>query len=363
MTSFTEARFARRLAWLLLIAALAATIGVAVAVWPLGPDYYYTYQQVSRRWLSGETRLYDARSRGFYNAPWTLILTVPLSLFPVRIGNGLLNTMSLLSMLAAIRFLRGSERAPIYALLLPLANLHTFDLLIRGQIDALVLLGVALGWFATMNERPLMLSMGFWLMSIKPQNVLLVIALFLWSIRRWPLREWIAVFSLPLLSLLVSSLVIGFDWPIRYWSNLQIHPPLSYLRTTIWRGAAQLGVARWPLVLSALLAVTVFVSSVKKEGASRRTLSIALATNLLLTPYALGYHYVLLIPAMFHLALDDWRAGLLAYLVTWSPLLRLRWGFDIAWIDAAYPMVLLAGHSFPFLQRLVVNETPGSIRA
>lgn len=357
MFSLSKAHLSRRVTWLVLITTLAATIGVMVAAWPLGPDYYYTYQSVSRKWLRGETELYDAQSRGFYNAPWTLILTVPLSFLPLQLGNGLLNTVSLLSMVAALHFLRESASAPIYALVLPLANPHTFDLLIRGQIDALVLLGVALGWFAIRNKRPLMVSMALWLMSTKPQNVLLIIALFLWAIRRWPTQDWIKVLSLPVLSFVASSLVIGFDWPVRYWSSLRVHPPYTYVRTTIWRGASQSGIPRWPLILCSLAAIAVLGVLARREGLSRRTLSIALATNLLFTPYALGYHYVLLIPAVFHLAVDDWRAALLAYLATWTPLLRLRWGFDIAWVDATYPMILLAAHWFPFLRRFISRET------
>ncbi len=59
MTSIAEGRLSQRITWLVLIAALAVTTSVMIAAWPLGPDYYYTYQPVSQSWLRGETRLYD----------------------------------------------------------------------------------------------------------------------------------------------------------------------------------------------------------------------------------------------------------------------------------------------------------------
>lgn len=343
----------------MLIATVAATIGVMIAVWPVGADYYHTYQKVSTGWLRGETKLYDSQSHGFYNAPWALLLTVPLSLLPMRVANGLLNAISLLAMLAAVHLVLESRHAPVYALFLPLATPHTFDLLIRGQIDAFVLLGVAVGWFAIANRQPLTLSMALWLMSIKPQNVLLVIVLFLWAIRYWSLKDWIMISSLPLVSFLAANRILGFDWPLRYWSNLRGHPPLSYAVTTVWRGASKSGMPGWPLIVCSLAAMTGLTALAREEGLTTRTLSIALATNLLFTPYALGYHYVLLIPAMLYLTIKDWKVALLPYLVTWSPFLRLRWGFDIAWVDAAYPAILLVAHWFPFVQGVLGRETPG----
>jgi hypothetical protein len=270
--------------------------------------------------------------------------------------------MSLLIMVVALHLFRQSERVPVYALALPLANPHTFDLLIRGQIDAWILMGVALGWFAITNRRPVLLSVALWLMSLKPTNVALVIALFLWAIRRWSVKDWIQAFSLPLLSLTASGVLVGFDWPVRYWTNLRAHPPLSYVTTTVWRGASILGVPRWPLILASLAAVAGFVYAARSESLSKQTLSIALATNLLITPYALGYHYVVLALVIYCLALSDWRGALAAYVLTWSPLLRLRWGFDIAWIDAAYPAVLLGAHWFRFFQRRRRRAIPEATR-
>lgn len=326
-------------------------------VWPLGPDYYYTYYQVSQRWLRGETRLYDEQSRGFYNAPWTLILIVPLSLLRVRVGEAVLNTMSLLGMLATARFFRGSKPTRVFAIILSLANLHAFDLLLRGQIDAFVLMGIGLGWAAIRNKRPLLLSVAFWLISIKPQNALLVIALFLWGIRKWPISDCMKVLSLPLLSFLVSGLIIGFDWPVRYWTSLQTHPPYLYLQTTIWRGASQLGIAVWPLVLAGAVAVAGLIDLARKKGMNEQTLGIALATNIAFTPYALGSHYILLVPALLFLARWSWKAVLLAYLTTWTPLLRLIWGFDITWVDTVYPVTLLLACWLAVLRGPISTET------
>jgi hypothetical protein len=70
-------------------------------------------------------------------------------------------------------------------------------------------------------------------------------------------------------------------------------------------------------------------------GLDRWTLSLTFAT------YANGNHYVLLVPVMVWVAMTDWRLALLAYLGTWTPLVRLGGGFAWSDLDIVYPVVLL----------------------
>jgi hypothetical protein len=223
-----------------------------------------------------------------------------------------------------------------------LANLHTFDLLIRGgKFDAIVLLGVALSWWAIRAHRPMALSLGFWLIAIKPLNAVLSALLFVYAIRKWPRSHILQVFSLPVLSVIISGFFIGFDWPWRYLTFNQGTPPNDYLSAAIWRGASQLGVPQWPIALLAAAALAGLVWLTLRVGLTEWSLAVALATNLTFTPYANDSHFVLLVPAFLYVVRRDWRLGLLAYLATWTPLLRLKWGYGAASIDILYPVLLL----------------------
>ena len=72
-----------------------------------------------------------------------------------------------------------------------------------------------------------------------------------------------------------------------------------------------------------------------------KTLALALAINFVFSPYVLGYHFIILLPALVYIARADTRLALAAYLCTWTPLARQWAGFEIAWIDAGYPLVLM----------------------
>ena len=71
-------------------------------------------------------------------------------------------------------------------------------------------------------------------------------------------------------------------------------------------------------------------------------LCLVLATTLAVTPYATGIHFVLLVPAFVRLG-RKWPLLALAYPAGWLPLARLVGGFELAWIDYLYPLLVLAG--------------------
>ena len=72
----------------------------------------------------------------------------------------------------------------LLATLAAVLTLHTFDLILRGNLEGLLLWGLGLSWLGVKEKKPLRLGLGLLLLSIKPINVLLVIAALLWVIRR-----------------------------------------------------------------------------------------------------------------------------------------------------------------------------------
>ena len=330
----------------LAVAIVAALVIVMARSWPLGPDYYYTYFSATQAWLRGATRLYDHGFHNFYNAPWTLVLLVPLVWLPLPWGGAVLNVLSLVALAFAAHPFRKEGQISVLFVVLAVANLHTFDLLIRGQVDALGLAGVAIGWIAFRREQPWLMSTGFWLMSLKPNNLLLAGVLFLIAMRRWPLLDWIRALSLPVVSLGISFALFGLDWPVRYVKNFSIPCEPCYASewiVTLWRAAGALHIPAMLVVFLCALALLAFAYAVWKVGLTWTTLSLALATNLAVTPYGLGYHYVLLIPAFLFVASRSRPLAVVAYALTWTPLLRLRWGFAVTWVDFGYLLVLLMG--------------------
>ncbi len=326
----------------LAIAAIIILTILMSRVWPLGPDYYFYYRPVAEAFLSGQTRLYDSLEAGFYNAPWGLLITIPLTWFSLYMGQAVLVVASLLCLLAAVRLLQRDHALPVYAIALALANLHTFDLLLRGQIDAFILPGLVLGYMGIRQKRPLLLSFAFWLLAIKPVNVVLPALLFLYAIRQWPRRDQLLALSLPLLSVPLAGVFIGFDWPLRYVQAFAGRPPNDYLSISLWHMAEFLHLPAWPFVILAAAALAIFARTVRRQGFTERTLYTAIALNLIFTVYANGNHYILLIPVFLYVARHSRRWALLAYAMTWTPLLRAVGGFDLAWVDLLYPIVLLA---------------------
>ncbi|HMM30119.1 MAG TPA: hypothetical protein PKD46_17705 [Aggregatilineaceae bacterium] len=327
----------------LALVALLLVAGFALW-WPDGVDYFFTFRPVARGFLSGETRLYDEASLGFYNAPWTLLILVPFGLLSFSLGQAVLNTLSLGIIASTSFFLQAARRIPPLFVVLSMVNLHTVDVLFRGQVDALALLGVLLGWLGVRNHRPYALSWGLWFIAIKPNNLLLVVLVFALAVRRWPWRDWLRAVSIPAASFALSLLVVGLDWPLRYIENYRVHGPPRYLSVTTWRALDQAGLPAepfWPVAALLVIAVLVFAY---RAGLTEHTLILALTTNLLVSPYVVGNHLIYLVPAYLLIASRNRWLGVVIFLTTLTPLLRASGVPEWATADLLYPSALwLAG--------------------
>lgn len=326
---------------LLLAAIIAVVFLLMLRFFPLGNDYFYYYRPIAEQWLNGDHTLYDGPNQRLFYPPWTLFVILPLGLPSLAAGSALLNTASLVCLLLALVLLSRLHPPPRYGLLLALLNLHTFDLFLLGQLDLFVLAGLVLSWWAVVQERPLLVGLGFCLLAIKPVNVILPTLLILIALRRWPRHRLASVFIPPLVMVLLSSALVGFDWPLKYLANFT--DPVSVLAISIWRGAAALGLPEWLPAVPALLAVAALLRLTWRDGLTERTLSLAVATNLTFTPYAHGHYYVLLIPALIYVSRYSRLLALLAYAATFAPLLRAPYGFGASWVGVLYPLLLLAG--------------------
>ncbi len=336
------------LQWALMGAALALAFYLLVASGHVGVDYWFNFGPVPRDWLAGFTALYDENSLGFYNPPWTIFLLFPFSLLPLREGMAALTLFSVVSVILAVAHFTPPGRTRLWATVLALFNLHTFDLLNRGQLDAFPLLGIFLGFWALRHRSPWVLGVGFFLLSIKPQSVFLIALIYLWKLWAWPLADRVRALALPLVVGLSSFVIFGLDWPRRLIDSYRLFPPRLSFVVTPWQAMQQRGIPLWLLLAVGLLILLYLSRVVSRTGLHVCALSLAVVVNALLAPYLLSYNLVLILAVSFaYLFSQNALWGLAAYLTTYTPLLRVPYGLGVVQLDILFPLsvfALLAWH-------------------
>jgi hypothetical protein len=276
---------------------------------------YETFIGDTRGWSSGYS-LYQ--TGGFYNFPHSLILLYPLSLLPIRIGQSVLNIISLIAIAWSVRELVG--KLSVWALCVVWINLFTLTLFIYGQWDGLILAGVALSVYALRKRQPVLLGVALSILFTKPNNIIPVVLLLIWLIRDWPIRDWVKVAIVPGFCLVFSFLACGLNWPVRYITHYLNTPPAPDFNMSFWI-IYPLPVA---VVFSAIflmwLVVTVKRTLVDHQGDKSLVIPVALLSGLLVSPHVMGYHFIMATPALAWLALKNkWLSGL-AWIASFAPL-------------------------------------------
>ncbi|GAA5527097.1 hypothetical protein [Herpetosiphon gulosus] len=180
-----------------------------------------------------------------------------------------------------------------------------------GQVDIFLCLGL---YLILKSENPWLHGLGICLLAIKPQVTALVIVGLIIGPKFSHLWRMLIP---PTLMLLLSFLVFGIDWPIRWLSNTQTLPP------HVWRLAAG---DTWRFALP-----FIWIPFLFKDRELRVLLSIVMMA--LASPFFGTYTYIVLI--LFY---PKWWTIVLSY--GWmlfkpiEPEFTLRW----AWI---LPLVML----------------------
>jgi hypothetical protein len=345
-----------------LILVVLVVFFLLVTFWPIGSDYFHAFRKIPQRFYGGETQLFDNNSRGYFNPPWSIFIILPTIFLPLRYGQAVLLLFSLFGILISIIAVKVDNKNNLLIFTLALANLHTFDLLIRGNIDGLVALGIGLAWIGINRKSTAFLGAGLWLASIKPINVILPILLFIRASWHWSLREKILVVLPLIVTFALSFSIFGNNWPIRYINAIIANPPKTYLQTSLWRGFEnfnlQKDIALW---LFLFIMIVFSLTLIKVKNVNKLTLVFSISLNIVFSPYTLGSHYVLLASAFVVLAQDN-KLFLATWLLTFLPLTRLIWGFQVAWLDILYPISLLIGSGY-LLVRDYKRDKTGSQRS
>lgn len=286
-------------------------------------DFKNAFYRVTRDWLEGETQLYDENSRGFWNAPWHILILAPFALFSEDAAYILYTFVSLGALIATVQYWIQELRPPHWLVFAGIFNLSTFALLYAGQMDTVLFVGVTVGYWAVQKQRAVWLSVALALLLIKPQNVALPMLLFLYSVRSWPLHEKLKSISLPVGLVAVFIPIIGWDWPLRFLENLQAESPVGGPERTIWGLAVRFDVPLMLPLLLAMLAIAWFLYRMKQGHSDAYGLCLALATNFFVSPYVHLHHYVILVIPLFYVTRHHAGLAAIAILALWTPLLNL----------------------------------------
>jgi len=269
---------------------------------------FKTYTDAARALIRGRSQLYDSQSTGFFYMPWSILVLAPFSVLPLQVGKALFGLLTLAGTLWAIRVLSGE--VSIWALALAMTTPFSTEVFSNGQWEGILLISVGLGWWSVKHNQPFLLGLALMGILSKPPNALLAMLLLLYAARPW---SW-KMFAVPVLFIGGSFVACGIDWPWRYLEFLQTSPPNQWVIITLWR---EFEVLNLPIMIAVIISLVSLIGlwrCVQKQGVGGPTLALALAVNLIITPYSAFYHYVLNAPAVTIAANRDWRWGIFIYL-------------------------------------------------
>jgi len=367
---------------------------------PVGGDFYWWYYVVPQAWRAGETRLYDASSRGFFLPPWGIWPYLPLTFLEAPLAAAVAIVLSACiiggvayqhALEAALPQVLKDRRADPAAVLfgvsghlrlhavliavLAAACPYSLVLYFTGTPDAWSLLGVWVAWLSVKAGSGWGLGAGAALALVRPQNCLLTLpALMVWA-RRGPAapaplpgrpgesttRPLLQAAAVLALVLAASVLVSGPDWPFRWWENYAIRPPSPEGATTTYSALQVAGVPFW---LSGLAGFAIALYALRRWAlepspleagplgaqASRLDLERLITLNAILTPFIRSPGYVLLLAIPWAgLAARRPLLAVLPYAVSLPTLVvPLGWGWmaslwpQVPYVDLVFPMALLA---------------------
>ncbi|MBN1919763.1 MAG: DUF2029 domain-containing protein [Anaerolineae bacterium] len=250
-----------------------------------------------------------------WNPPWLLLLLLPLSLLSFVFAARLLFLINL-GLIALVvwrtwRWLMTSNEAEspglFMALILAMFFPGSLMTLAIGQISALVLLSLLLGFWLLAQRRDVLAGVCFFFSTIKPQLAyfaLLAVGIWILRERRWRVVAGGAV------SFALTVAVFTFfrpTWLSDYLGLVGGHVFTQYTTSTVggvlhaWCGTT---VGRYASVL--LLPLVPWVLRLADERGWLTAMNVSLLLSIPLAPYGFGFDLIVLVPVVVQLTAWLW---------------------------------------------------------
>ncbi len=297
------------------VALLVVGLHFLTTMIPFASDWEVYFRPITRGWLDGSLVLYEDTQWGcgFWNPPWLLWLLIPLAGWPTWVGWGLLVTGTIL----LIAWFTKEYPARYRWLIFASPSIAVF--VVYGPVEIVPMLGIILAWLA--DDRPHLLGLALVLMAAKPQACFLVA---LWLLLHH--RQRFRAMLVPLGVFLLSLIIHGWDWPLRWAGGPSIlrlvnvgHNITPWRSIGLWMAPVAVALAWWVLRLPR----------------TRRNLGALVAAHPLITLY-LGSHSLIhvltfsLLPLGLGWAFAGWLTSFSVFLRGWFGKAFMRLDFIIA---------------------------------
>ncbi len=255
------------------------------------------------------------------NPPWAISLIMPFGLFNYSISRlAWLITSTFLILISAHLLWRIYSHNPKHqwlVLLIVFIFAPTISVLEKGQITALILLGITgFLYYTVIDRNDWLAGMFLALASIKPQMIVLFwVVLLFWIIQQ---RRWLILISttITVLSLILFAMIFNPHIIQQYFGMLQTYrisdwavPTIgSYLRF-FWFGTQRFWLQFLPAVLGGVWLIYYWYRYHKTWNWLDQ-LPIILLVSMVVSPYSWTYDLVILIPAIALAAIwiaTDWK--------------------------------------------------------
>ena len=153
-----------------------------------------------------------------YNPPWTLLIAMPMALFPYPVSRALWFLLQVAIIFGCARLLwrlyKGSPARPWIAWLVAFTMAPTLQLLKMGQISGMLFLGITAFLYFHQKKKGWLAGLSVGLLFIKPHTLFLFLAVYaLWCLKT---RNWsyiggtlLALTGATLIAVAVNPLVLG----------------------------------------------------------------------------------------------------------------------------------------------------------
>ena len=245
-----------------------------------------------------------------WNPPWTLLITLPFSLFDIGIGQFFWLLAQVILILFSARQLWGiySKPGQPYRMswVLAFSFVPTVFVLVIGQITPIVLAGVSLFLYGERKQQRWIMSLALVILSIKPHLLhLFWIVVALWVFQK---RQWRVVSGAAIVGAAAALIPLLFDAKI-YSQYLTLYQSTDVLRPMDWPVPTLRNVMKlllhvdqtWlqfaPTIIGAVWAVYYWQHH-KLEWAWRERLPLLIIVSVATSFFVWTYDYVVILPAL-----------------------------------------------------------------